>query len=296
MRHLLGIADLDSAEIARLLDRADALADGAPPADLSGRLQANLFFENSTRTALSFSLAARRTGAHAVTLEAGTSSLSKGETLLDTARTVQALGADVLVIRHRETGAAARIADQVDAAVVNAGDGTGEHPTQALLDALALRRRFGRLAGMRVTILGDLKHSRVAHSNILLLTGAGAHVTAAGPPALMPDALPDGVTRAANADAATDGADAVMCLRVQRERLDDALDIAPAEYHAIWGLTAARFALAPTHAVAMHPGPINRGVEIADEVADDPERSLVLEQVRLGVPVRMAVLERALGG
>ena len=295
MRHLLGIADLSPYEITTLLDRADALADGATPADLAGRLQANLFFENSTRTALSFSLAARRTGAHAITLEAGTSSLSKGETLLDTARTVQALGADVLVIRHRETGAAARVASQVDAAVVNAGDGTGEHPTQALLDALALRRRFGRLDGLRVTILGDLKHSRVAHSNMLLLAGAGAKVTAAGPPALTPDALPEAVKRATSADAAMDGADAVMCLRVQRERLDEALDIAPAEYHAAWGLTAARFALAPPHTVAMHPGPINRGFEIADEVADNPERSLILEQVRLGVPTRMAVLERVLG-
>jgi len=290
-RNLLGIADLSPEEVYALLERADALADGATPQRLAGRLQANLFFENSTRTALSFGIAAGRAGVEVVTFPTEASSLSKGESLLDTARTVEALGADVLVVRHRDAGAPGRVAAAIGAAVINAGDGTGEHPTQALLDALALRRRFGGLDGLTVAIVGDLRHSRVANSNMLLLPGQGVRVLAAGPTALLPDVLPPGVEVVRSLDEAVSRSDAVMTLRVQRERLEDALDLSAIDYHREWGLTAARLAGAKPELAVMHPGPMNRGVEIADEVADDPARSLVLEQVRLGVPARIACLE-----
>lgn len=293
-RDLLGIAGLDPHEVRALLDRADALADGAPPWSLAGRLVANLFFEPSTRTSLSFEIAARRAGAEVVTFTPEASSLSKGESLLDTARTVEALGAEALIVRHRDTGAPSRVAEALDAAVINAGDGTGEHPTQGLLDALTLRRRSGRLAGLTVAIVGDLRHSRVANSNMALLPGQGAFVLAAGPPAFLPDMLPTGVERVATVDEAIARADALMTLRIQRERLEDSLDLSPFDYHAEWGLSAARLAARPELPI-LHPGPINRGVEISGEVADDPRRSLILEQVRLGVPTRIACLERAFG-
>ena len=291
MRHLLGIADLHPSEVIALLDRADGLADGASPADLAGRLQINALLENSTRTAVSFAIAAGRAGMGVVTFSPETSSLTKGESLLDTARTLDAMGPDVLVIRHAQAGAARRISEVVSAAVINAGDGTAEHPTQALLDALALRRRFGRLDGLTVAIVGDLRHSRVAGSNMALLPAQGVTVLATGPAALMPDMLPPGVERVRTLDEALGRADAVMALRVQRERLDDSLDVTAADYHREWGLTPERLASAPPSLAVMHPGPFNRGVEIADVVADDPERSLILEQVRLGVPTRIACLE-----
>lgn len=212
--------------------------------------------------------------------------MKKGETLPDTARTLGAMGPDALVLRHRENGAADEVAALVDCPVVNAGDGTNEHPTQALLDALTLTQHFGSLEGRTISIIGDIAHSRVAHSNALLLPRLGATVRLAGPPALVPAGSGDH-----SIDEAIAGADAVMMLRVQRERLDEDFGDAPGEYLRLYGLTPERLALAAEQAVVLHPGPMNRGIEIADEVADLPGRSLILRQVANGVAMRMAVLE-----
>jgi len=290
-RHLLGIEALSVAQIAALLDEADRLANGGAPArPLHGCVQVNAFYENSTRTLLSFELAGKRLGAHVLNMAVAQSSVAKGESLADTARTIEAVGATVIVLRHAHVGAAAAVAAAVGCAVVNAGDGTGEHPTQALVDALTLRRRFGRIEGLVVAIVGDIRHSRVARSNMLLLTRMGATVRFAGPPTLLPDEVPAGTSVAENIDAAIAGADAVMMLRVQHERMVDRLDLSVADYHARYGLTFARLASAARHAVVLHPGPINRGVEIDGALADDPARSMILRQVALGVPVRMACL------
>ena len=287
--HLLSIDSLSDEQIAILLDTADLFSKqerGAVDAKLAGRTVFNLFYENSTRTAMSFAMAASRLQAQVLTLSVEHSSVKKGETLEDTARTLNAMGPDALVLRHRENGAAALVAELVDCPVVNAGDGTNEHPTQALLDALTLRQHFGRVEGLTVAICGDIRHSRVARSNARLLPRLGAKVRLAGPPALVPD---DG--QSGSIDEAIAGADAVMMLRVQRERLDEDLGDAPGEYLGRYGLTAERLATAAPNAVVLHPGPMNRGVEIADEVADDPTRSLVLKQVANGVAVRMACLD-----
>ncbi len=294
MKHLLGIEGLATADIVALLDEADRLANGGAPArTLAGCVQVNVFFENSTRTLLSFELAGKRLGAHVLNMGVSQSSIVKGETLIDTARTVEALGATAIVMRHAQPGAAATVAAALTTngcAVINAGDGTGEHPTQALIDALTLRRRFGRIEGLTVAIVGDIRHSRVARSNMLLLTRLGARVRVAGPATLLPPEVPVGAAISENVDAAIAGADAVMMLRVQHERMADRLDLSVADYHARYGLTAARLAGASPHAVVMHPGPINRGVEIDGGLADDPARSMILQQVALGIPVRMACL------
>lgn len=293
--HLLGIAQLPAADIVSLLDEAERNANGAIAADTqAGQVQINAFFENSTRTLLSFELAGKRLGAHVLTMAVAQSSVAKGESLADTARTIEAIGATVIVVRHPHVGAAATVAEAVRCAVINAGDGTGEHPTQALVDALALRRRFGRLEGLTVAICGDIRHSRVARSNILLLTRMGASVRVTGPALLLPPEVSDGATIVADMDEAIAGADAVMMLRVQHERMTDRLDLSVADYHARYGLTAERMRAAAPDAVVMHPGPINRGVEIDDSVADDPARSMILDQVGLGVPVRMACLKAVL--
>ena len=286
--HLLSISSLSDSQLAELFARAKEYAlDHRSGRDrLAGRTIFNCFYENSTRTAMSFAQAAARLGAQAITLSVEHSSVKKGETLADTARTLGAMGPDALVLRHRQDGAADEVAALVDCPVVNAGDGTNEHPTQALLDALTLLQRFGSLEGRTVAILGDIRHSRVAHSNALLLPRLGARVRLAGPPALVPPEA-----GGLSIDEAIDGADAVMMLRVQRERLDEELGDAPGEYLRLYGLTPERLALAAPDAVVMHPGPMNRGVEIADEVADLPGRSLILRQVANGVAMRMAVLE-----
>lgn len=291
-RNLLGIADLSPADIVHLLDAADRIADEPSCARgaLAGRQQVNAFFENSTRTLLSFEMAGRRAGAEISSLAIPSSSVAKGESLLDTALTIEALGADFLVLRYPETGAPRRLAERLKVSILNAGDGVGEHPTQALIDALTLRRHFGRLEGLSIAICGDIRHSRVAHSNRLLLEKVGARVRLSGPPSL----LPDDAGSAEPIEEALDGVDAVMMLRVQHERLDDALELSGSEYHGRYGLTAERLQRAASHAVVLHPGPMNRGVEIAGDVADGP-RSLILAQVALGVPVRMACLV-ALGG
>jgi aspartate carbamoyltransferase catalytic subunit len=257
---------------------------------LHGRIVFNLFYENSTRTAMSFATAAHRLGASAIGLSVEHSSVKKGETLEDTARTLNAMRPDALVIRHRENGAPAAVARIMDAPVLNAGDGTNEHPTQALLDAATIRHRLGRLEGLKVAICGDIRHSRVARSNAKLLPRLGMEVRLAGPPALMPDGIPQ-----LSVDEAISGADVVMMLRVQRERLEEDLGDGPGEYLSRYGLTAPRLATASQRAVVMHPGPMNRGVEIEDRIADDPERSLITLQVEMGVAVRMACLELVIG-
>jgi aspartate carbamoyltransferase catalytic subunit len=283
---LLTIDSLSDDRIAALIHRGDVFASdlSAGAGLLAGRTVFNCFYENSTRTAMSFAQAAARLGAQAITLSVEHSSVKKGETLADTARTLGAMGPDALVLRHRSDGAAAEVAGLVDCPVVNAGDGTNEHPTQALLDALTLTRHFGSLQGRTVAIIGDIRHSRVARSNAKLLPRLGATVRLAGPEALIP---PGCLT----IEEAIGGADAVMMLRVQRERMDEELGDAPGEYLRLYGLTAERLGLAAPDAAVLHPGPMNRGVEIADEVADLPGRSLILSQVANGVAMRMAVLE-----
>ena len=289
---LLSIDSLSDGDIATILDQGDLWFDyNRQPRRNADRLDGltivNAFFENSTRTLLSFEIAANRLGAQVVTMQVEMSSIKKGETLEDTARTLNAMRPDALIIRHGTGGAPASIASIMDCPVINAGDGSGEHPTQALLDAATIRRRFGRIDGLKVAICGDLKHSRVAHSNIKLLARLGAEVRLAGPPELLPDDFHgDG-----SIDFAVDGADVVMMLRIQRERLDAEFGDAPGEYLELHGLNAARMAKAAPTAVVMHPGPINRGVEIDGALADDPERSLIMLQVEMGVAVRMACLD-----
>jgi aspartate carbamoyltransferase catalytic subunit len=288
---LLSIDSLGDDQIATILDEGDRWVEAnrsgaAPYASLGGRIVFNLFYESSTRTLMSFAVAAHRLGANVVTLPVEYSSVKKGETLDDTARTLNAMRPDALIIRHPENGAAAGMAEIMDCPVINAGDGTNEHPTQALLDALTMRRHFGRIEGLKVAICGDIKHSRVARSNTKLLLRLGAEVRLAGPPKL----LPDDVHGTGDIESAIDGADVVMMLRVQRERLEEDLNDAPGEYLARYGLTAARLQRAAPNAVVMHPGPMNRGVEIDSAVADDPELSLIPLQVETGVAVRMACL------
>ncbi|MDQ3245571.1 MAG: aspartate carbamoyltransferase catalytic subunit [Pseudomonadota bacterium] len=296
--NILSVDQFSHEDVARILDRGkhwlahirtgDRL-DGAGP--LEGRSVVNLFFENSTRTLLSFSLAAGRLGAFVTSLPVANSSVNKGESLADTATTIGAMRPDVLVIRHPDNGAPAEIEKWVSCPVVNAGDGTNEHPTQALLDAATIRHRFGRFDGLKVAICGDIKHSRVARSNAKLLPRLGAEVRLAGPPSLIPDDLPE----AMSVDDAIAGADVVMMLRVQRERMSEALGDAPGEYLARYGLTRQRLNRAAPNVAVMHPGPMNRGVEIDGEIADDSRRSVIPLQVEIGVAIRMTCLEMIAG-
>jgi aspartate carbamoyltransferase catalytic subunit len=298
--HLLGIAHLKPWEIAFLLDEAEQWVEmnrarTAKRDDrLAGLTQINAFFENSTRTLLSFEIAGKRLGADVVNLGVSGSSVKKGETLLDTALTLNAMHPDMIVIRHGSSGAVQLISEKVDCPVLNAGDGRHEHPTQALLDALTIRRRKGRIAGLRVAICGDILHSRVARSNFQLLASLGAEVRAVAPSTLLPDGL-DGyaVQSFTDMDAGLAGADVVMMLRLQRERMSGAASLVPSprEYFRFWGLDAEKLAWAKDDAIVMHPGPMNRGVEIDSAIADDPVRSVIKEQVEMGVAVRMAVLD-----
>jgi aspartate carbamoyltransferase catalytic subunit len=301
-RSLLGISSLETHEILFLLDEAEQWVElNRRPAKHEGRLEGltiiNAFFENSTRTLLSFEIAGKRLGADVVNMQAATSSLKKGETLLDTAFTLNAMRADAIVIRHGSSGAVALIADKVDCPVLNAGDGQHEHPTQALLDALTLRhalRERGQegFAGLTVTICGDILHSRVARSNILSLGSLGAKVRVCAPPALLPDALEMmGVEVFHDFDAALQGADVVMMLRLQNERMQGRFVPSPREYRHLYGLTARRLKRATAGALVMHPGPMNRGVEIDSDVADLAGTSLITTQVEMGVAIRMACLE-----
>jgi len=292
---LLSIDSLTDEQIAHLLERAQLLFEEdrsatKPVQTQTRRIVFNVFYENSTRTLMSFSTAAHRLGAAVVTLPVEQSSVKKGESLEDTAATLNAMRPDALVIRHRENGAAAAVARIMDAPVINAGDGTNEHPTQALLDAATMRLHLDRIEGLKVAICGDIKHSRVARSNAKLLPRLGAEVRLAGPPELMPEGIPH-----LSVDEAIEGADVVMMLRVQRERLEEDLGDAPGEFLSRYGLTRERLARAAPDAVVMHPGPMNRGVEIDALVADDPQRSLIRLQVEMGVAMRMACLELLLG-
>jgi aspartate carbamoyltransferase catalytic subunit len=296
-RHLLAIEGLEPPYIAELLDLADhyALANrrGTTQRDLlKGRTLINLFFEDSTRTRTSFELAGKRLGADIVNMSVSTSSVNKGETLLDTAATLNAMRTDLLVVRHGQSGAPALLAQKVDAAVINAGDGTHEHPTQALLDALTIRRRKGRLEGLTVAICGDVLHSRVARSNIHLLLTMNARVRIVGPPTLIPaEAARLGVEVHHEMRTGLAGADVVMMLRLQKERMTGGLVPSAREFFRFYGLDAEKLAYAEPDSIVMHPGPMNRGVEIDSAVADDPARSVIGEQVEMGVAVRMAVLD-----
>lgn len=295
--HLTGISGLQPHEILFLLDEAEQWIEAnrsRAKSDhrLDGLTQINAFFENSTRTLLSFEIAGKRLGADVVNMHAAQSSVKKGETLIDTAVTLNAMRADVIVIRHMSSGAVQLIADKVDCPVLNAGDGSHEHPTQALLDALTIRRRRGSIAHQRVVICGDILHSRVARSNILALTALAAEVRVVAPSTLMPAAIEKtGVTPFTDFDAALDGADVVMMLRLQNERMSGAYIPSTREYHLNYGLTEERLKRAKPDALVMHPGPMNRGVEIDSSVADMPGRSAITEQVEMGVAVRMACLD-----
>jgi aspartate carbamoyltransferase catalytic subunit len=315
-RHLISAGDLSRDDALLILDTADELAHISDRPikklpTLRGRTVVNLFFEDSTRTRISFEAAAKRLSADVINFSAKGSSVAKGESLKDTALTLEAMGADAVIVRHSASGAPQRLAGWVRGTVVNAGDGSHEHPTQALLDSFTIRRHFGRSAssrpagaspadgaldGLRVTIVGDVLHSRVARSNVLLLHTLGADVTLVAPPTLLPVAVgswPCSVSY--DFDAALPKSDVVMMLRVQQERMNAAYFPSVREYSRRYGLDAARMGQLPDQAIVMHPGPMNRGVEIAAEVADSA-RSTIVEQVANGVSVRMAVLYLLLGG
>ena len=303
MRHLLSAGDLSRDEALTVLDTAERMDEALTGREvkklptLRGRTVVNLFYEDSTRTRISFELAAKRLSADVVTFSAKGSSVSKGESLKDTALTLEAMGADAVVCRHPMSGAPHRLADWVRGSVLNAGDGTHEHPTQALLDAYTMRRRLGRVDGLRVAIVGDVLHSRVARSNVLLLHTLGAEVTLVAPPTLLPVGVQEWPAAVSyDLDSSLPKADVVMMLRVQRERMGQAYFPSEREYSRRYGLDRHRLGLLPDEAIVMHPGPMNRGMEIAAEVADDPRRSTIVEQVSNGVSVRMAVLYLLLGG
>jgi len=307
MRHLLSISDLNKSDAILILDTATELArvsDGQVKKlpTLRGRTIVNLFAEDSTRTRISFEAAAKRLSADVINFSAKGSSISKGESLKDTAMTLQAMGADAVVIRHSASGAPQRLADSqwMTGSVINAGDGTHEHPSQALLDAFTIRKHLGKggadLAGLKVAIVGDVLHSRVARSNVLLLNLLGAHVTLVAPPTLLPVGVESWPAKVSyDLDEVISQVDAVMMLRVQRERMNDLFFPNAREYSRYFGLNSQRLAMMQPHAIIMHPGPMNRGLEIAAEVADSA-RSVIVEQVANGVSIRMAILYVLLAG
>ncbi|GAB3752894.1 aspartate carbamoyltransferase catalytic subunit [Yimella radicis] len=305
MKHLLSAADLSKDQVLELLDTAEQMHDVQHrdvkklPA-LRGRTVVNLFFEDSTRTRSSFEIAGKWLSADVINVSAKGSSVSKGESLRDTVMTVASMGVNGLIIRHHASGASAQVARWVDAAIVNAGDGTHEHPTQALLDAYTMRRRLGDLEGKHVAIVGDLTHSRVVRSNLLLLRTLGAQITLVAPPTLMPSGISDwaaaeGFSITGELDPVLPTIDVAMMLRVQKERMSGGYFPTPREYTIGYGLTRDRLRKLPEHAVICHPGPMNRGLEIAADAADEA-RSAILDQVSAGVAVRMSVLYHLLGG
>ena len=298
-RHLIGIKGLTHQDITLLLDKAEEAVKISRQREkktstLRGLTQINLFFEASTRTQSSFELAGKRLGADVMNMSVGNSSVKKGETLIDTAMTLNAMRPDVLVVRHASAGAAALLAQKVSCSVINAGDGAHEHPTQALLDALTIRRTKGRLSGITVAICGDVLHSRVARSNIILLNQMGARVRVVAPATLLPSGIADmSVEVHHNMRDGLKDADVVMMLRLQRERMAGAFVPSVREYFHYYGLDAEKLSYARPDALVMHPGPMNRGVEIASEIADGPQ-SVIEQQVEMGVAVRMAVMETLL--
>lgn len=294
-KDLLGIKELTADEISLILDTAFGFKDVLKrdikkvPA-LRGRTAVNLFFEPSTRTRTSFEVAAKRLSTDVINFSVPTSSVVKGETFMDTALTVQALGADFMIVRHSSSGVPHLLAQKLSVSIINAGDGTNEHPTQALLDAFTMREKKGRIKGLKVAIVGDITHSRVAKSNIYCLKKLGADVRLIGPPTLISDAVRElGVDVGYDMDEGLKGVDVVMMLRIQMERQGKGYFPSTEEYFKEWGLTGERLSYAKKDAIVMHPGPMNRGIEIASEVADGP-RSVILEQVTNGIAVRMAVL------
>lgn len=295
-RHLLGIAELSPHEIQYLLDRADEAVSVSRQLEkkksvLRGRTQINLFFEASTRTQASFELAGKRLGADVMNMSVASSSVKKGETLIDTAMTLNAMQPDLLVVRHQSAGAVELLANKVGCSVINAGDGAHEHPTQALLDALTIQRNKGSIDGLVVAICGDILHSRVARSNILLLNAMGARVRVVAPSTLLPSGIEKlGVEVFRNMKDGLENADIVMMLRVQRERMSGALIPSVREYFKYFGLDAEKLSYAKPDALVMHPGPMNRGVEISSEIADGPQ-SVIETQVEMGVAIRMAIIE-----
>ena len=300
-KDLLGIRELSVEEIKTVLDTADSFKEVSTRAikkvpTLRGKTVINLFFESSTRTRTSFEIAAKRLSADAVNISASTSSVTKGETLVDTARNLEAMAPDAIIIRHPSPGVPHQLARMISASIINGGDGAHEHPTQALLDAFTIREQKRRIAGLNVAIIGDITHSRVARSNSHLLTKLGAHVRIAGPRSLIPPGYDHlvgdcegSLTVFDRIDDAITGADVVMMLRIQRERMSDAYFPSLKEYSIQYGLTLRRLELAASDAIVMHPGPVNRGIEISSEVVDS-SRSLILDQVTNGVAVRMAIL------
>lgn len=296
-QHLIGIEELDAAAISHILDVAGQYVERNRQRDkkhkiLQGRTLINLFFENSTRTRTSFELAGKRLGMDVINISASASSTSKGETLLDTAMTLNAMHADVIVVRHQHSGSVQLIAEKVNASVVNAGDGSHEHPTQALLDALTIRQHKGEIKGLNVAICGDIANSRVARSNIHLLTKLGAKVTVIAPATLMPTGIESlGVEATSDMRKGLKDKDIVMMLRVQAERAQGRAIASVRDYFHGYGLDLSKLALAKPDALVMHPGPINRGVEIDSDIADDIQRSVILDQVEMGVAARQAVLE-----
>ncbi len=294
LQHLLGIEKLKPHQIDTLITRAGEFADGSAIADprLKGLTQVNMFFENSTRTQASFEIAGMRLGLNVMNMSMATSSIKKGETLVDTALTLNAMKPDVIAVRHSGAGAVSLLADKVDCAVVNAGDGRHEHPTQALLDALTIKRHFGRVSSLTVAICGDIAHSRVARSNIFLLQKMANQVRLVGPKTLVPKGLADlGCIIEDDMRTGLADADVVMMLRVQKERMQGAFLPSEREYFHYWGLDEDKLSYAKPDAIVMHPGPMNRGVEIDGAIADDVTRSTIQEQVEMGVAVRMAVME-----
>jgi aspartate carbamoyltransferase catalytic subunit len=301
-RHLLGIEPLDRDEIHLILDTAESMAEVGRrdikkvPA-LRGRMVVNLFFEASTRTRFSFETAEKWLSADSLNFAAKDTSVEKGESLLDTARNLEAMSPDFLVIRHSSPGVPHFLAAHLKTRVINAGDGAHEHPTQGLLDALTIRQRKGRFEGLKVAVVGDIAHSRVVRSNVWCLTKLGARVVVCAPPTLLPVGIEEmGVEATTDFDSALEGADVVMMLRVQIERGGGAAFPSAREYFARYGLTRERLRLARPDAIVMHPGPMNRGVEISSDIADDPHISVILSQVSNGVAVRMAVLYLLAGG
>ncbi len=300
-RHLLGIEGLLPDEISELLDLSESHVEQNRQTDkkrstLRGRTCINLFFENSTRTRTSFELAGKRLGADVINMSVSTSSIKKGETLIDTAMTLNAMHPDVLVVRHPDSGAVTLLSEKVNCAVINGGDGRHEHPTQALLDALTIRRRKGKLSGLCVAICGDIMHSRVARSNIRLLSIMGAQVRVVAPPTLLPAEIGRfGVETFHHMKEGLKDCDIVMMLRLQLERMNGSFVPSVREYFRFYGLDYAKLEVAKPDALIMHPGPMNRGVEIDGELADDIDRSVIREQVEMGVAVRMACLETLTG-
>lgn len=300
-KDLLGIRELEVAEINTILDSAESFKEISTRAikkvpTLRGRTVINLFFEPSTRTRTSFEIAAKRLSADTINISASTSSVTKGETLIDTARNLEAMSPDAIVIRHPSPGVPHQLARMIDASIINAGDGAHEHPTQALLDAFTIREQKGRIAGLQVAIIGDIMHSRVARSNTHLLARLGAHVRVAGPRTLIPplydrivEHAEGSLTVCEHIEDALAGSDVVMMLRIQRERMTDAFFPSLKEYSVHYGLTLRRLELAASDCIVMHPGPVNRGIEISSDVVDS-DRSLILNQVTNGVAIRMAIL------